>query len=406
MPTTYAYKVRDRQGKLVEGQLEADSSALVVNRLRQMGYTPVAIDRRDTSTLQKEIHVPGLGNRVRLKDVAVFSRQFATMVNAGLTLLRALSILGEQTENTVLAGIVNEVRQEVERGSSLSQAMARHPKAFSRLYVAMVRAGETGGVLDAVLLQLAENLEKQVALRQKVRSAMTYPVAVFFLVVTILTAMLLFVVPMFQDLYADLGGTLPVPTRVLLGVSSVAKTFAVPIFVLEGVGIWALRRWLRTPAGRARWDALALRLPVFGKLVRKTALTRFARTLAVLLRSGVPILESLEITAETVNNAVVAKGVRDTQTAVKRGEAVAKPLAEHPVFPPMVTQMMAVGEETGALDDLLDKVGDFYDQEVEATVDSLTSLLEPVMIVVMGASVGAMVVALYLPMFNIINLIK
>lgn len=406
MPTTYAYKVRDRQGKLVEGQLEADNSALVVNRLRQMGYTPVAIDRRDTSTLQKEIHLPGLGNRVRLKDVAVFSRQFATMVNAGLTLLRALSILGEQTENKVLAGIVHEVRLDVERGSSLSQAMARHPKAFSRLYVAMVRAGETGGVLDAVLLQLAETLEKQVALRQKVRSAMTYPVAVFFLVVTILTAMLLFVVPMFEDLYADLGGTLPVPTRILLSVSSVAKTFAVPIFVLEAAGVWALRRWVRTPAGRARWDATMLRLPVFGKLVRKTALTRFSRTLAVLLRSGVPILESLEITAETVNNAVVARAVRDTQTAVKRGEAVARPLTEHPVFPPMVTQMMAVGEETGALDDLLDKVGDFYDQEVEATVDSLTSLLEPVMIVVMGASVGAMVVALYLPMFNIINLIK
>lgn len=406
MATTYAYKVRDRQGKLVEGQLEADSSALVVNKLRQMGYTPVAIEQRDTGALQREIRIPGLGDRVKVKDVAVFSRQFATMINAGLTLLRALSILSEQTENTALAGVVKQVRQDVEQGASLSQALARHPKVFSRLYVAMVRAGETGGVLDSVLLQLAGTLEKQVALRQKVRSAMTYPVAVFFLVAGILTAMLLFVVPMFEDLYSELGGTLPLPTRVLLGVSGVAKRFAVPIFVLEGAGLWALRRWIATEEGRARFDALKLRLPIFGKVVRKTAITRFARTLAVLLRSGVPILESLEITAETVNNAVVSKAVRDTQVAVKRGEAVAKPLTEHPVFPPMVTQMMAVGEETGALDELLDKVGDFYDQEVEATVDALTSLLEPALIVLMGASVGAMVVALYLPMFNIINLIK
>jgi type IV pilus assembly protein PilC len=406
MAVTYQYKVRDRQGRLVEGTLDADNTNLVANKLRQMGYVPVAIDRKDSSALKKELHVPGLGNRIRLKDIAVFSRQFATMVNAGLTLLRSLYILAEQTENPVLGKIVNDVRQDVETGSSLSQALARHPKAFNRLYIAMVRAGETGGVLDATLNQLATTIEKQVGLRQKVKSAMTYPVAVFGLVVVIVTAMLLFIVPMFKDLYADLGGTLPVPTRMLLGVSHIATTFA-PLILLALVGGgFLVRRWLRTAEGRAAWDAFKLRVPVFGTLVRKTAITRFARTLSVLLRSGVPILESLEITSDTVNNAVLARAIHDVQRAVKTGESIAKPLGDHPVFPPMVTQMMAVGEETGALDTMLDKVGEFYEQEVEATVESLTSLLEPALIVFMGLSVGAMVVALYLPMFNVINLIK
>jgi type IV pilus assembly protein PilC len=328
------------------------------------------------------------------------------MVNAGLTILRSLYILGEQTDSAALAKVVNEVRQDVETGTSLSQAMGRHPKVFSRLYVAMVRAGETGGVLDKTLEQLAVTIEKQVGLRSKVRSAMTYPVAVFGLVVTIMAAMLLFVVPMFEDLYSNLGGTLPLPTRMLLMISEWSTKLA-PLLLLGTIGgLWWLRRWRSSDAGRMRWDTLMLRLPIFGKLARKTALTRFARTLAVLLRSGVPILESLEITADTVNNAVVSSAIRDVQRAVLTGEPVAKPLAEHPVFPPMVTQMMAVGEETGALDVMLDKVAEFYDQEVEATVESLTSLLEPALIVFMGVSVGAMVVALYLPMFNVINLIQ
>ena len=405
MPATFAYKVRDREGRIVEGSLEADSSELVVNKLRSMGYVPVAIERADASALKKDVKLP-FGGKVKQKDVAVLSRQFATMINSGLSLIRALHILEEQTESEKLRETTKAVRTDVERGASLAQALARHPKVFSRLYVAMVKAGETGGVLDRVLLSLASTIEKQVELKRKIKSAMTYPVAVFAIVIIIVTAMLLFVVPMFEELYSELGGQLPLPTRLLLAVSGFVGRFAPFIIVAEVLAAWGLRRWVATDKGRAAWDALKLRIPVFGKLIHKTAITRFCRTLSVLLRSGVPVLESLEITSETVGNTVLARAVKDTQEAVKSGESIATPLASHPVFPPMVVQMLAVGEETGAVDDMLERVADFYDQEIEATVDALTSLLEPLLIVVMGSTVGGMVVALYMPMFNIINLIQ
>jgi type IV pilus assembly protein PilC len=404
--TTFTYRVRDQRGRLLEGSLEADNTDLVANKLRQMGYVPVAIDEVSTSGLQTEIKIPGLGSRIKKKDVAVFSRQFATMISSGLTLLRSLFILAEQTENKAFSEVIDKVRQDVERGSSLSQALAEHPKAFSRLYVAMVRAGETGGVLDSVLLRLASTLEKQVELNRKIKSAMTYPVAVLGLVLMMVSAMLIFVVPMFGELYAELGGTLPLPTRILIGVSGFVTKWLLIFIGLQVGGVVAFKKWVQSEQGRAQWDSLKLRVPIFGGLVRKTALSRFARTLAALLRAGVPILESLEITSETVNNAVVAKAINSTMLSVKSGESLAGPLAEHAVFPPMVVQMMAVGEETGALDEMLEKIADFYDEEVEATVSSLTSLLEPALIVVLGGSVGGMVVALYMPMFNIINLIQ
>ena len=406
MATTFAYKVRDKDGRLLQGALEADSAALVANKLRLMGYVPVAIDQAGSSKIDTKIKIPGVTDRIKGKDVAIFSRQFATMINSGLSLLRALNILVQQTENEVLANILDEVRSDVEKGSSLSQAIGRHPKAFNRLYVAMVKAGETGGALDSTLLQLSDIIEKQVELKRKIKSAMTYPVAVLGLVLLIVTAMLIFVVPTFQNLYTNLGGTLPLPTRLLLLVSKFATKYA-PLIVIFDVGaVVLLKRWVRSETGRARWDTIKLRVPVFGKLVHKTAMTRFARTLAVLLRTGVPILESLEITSETVNNTVVARAVKDVQRAVKQGESIHEPLATHTIFPPMVTQMLAVGEETGMVDVMLEKVADFYDQEIEATVDALTSLLEPLLIVVLGGAVGGMVVALYMPMFQIINLVK
>src|SRR3954468_3298027 len=325
MAATYTYKVRDRQGKLLEGALEADSSQLVVSRLRQMGYTPIAIDQKDDAGFQKELKLP-FGGKPKLKDVAVFSRQFATMINSGLSLLRSLYILAEQTENKALARVVDEVRADVEKGSSLSQSLARHPKAFNRLYVAMVRAGETGGVLDSVLLRVAETIEKQVELKRKIKSAMTYPVVVFALVLVIVSAMLLFVVPMFKNLYDQLGGTLPLPTRGLIGLSKILTKFMPLVLLADGAAVFAFKRWIQTDDGRAKFDRIKLKVPVFGKLVHKTAMTRFARTLAVLLRSGVPILESLEITSDTVNNVVVANAIKDVQSAVKTGESIAKPL--------------------------------------------------------------------------------
>jgi type IV pilus assembly protein PilC len=405
MATTYAYKVRDKAGKMTSGTLEADSQTLVVSRLKQMGLSPITIEEQKSNLGKKELHMPW-GTRVKSKDLAVFSRQFATMINSGLSLLRALNILAEQTENSKLAETVGIVRADIEAGASLSASLAKHPKVFKRLYVAMIRAGEIGGVLDSVLMRLAENLEKEVALKQKIKSAMTYPTVVFTMVLLILSGMLIFVVPTFKTLYKDLGGQLPMPTRVLIGTSDLAKKFWYIVMAMGIGGVIGIRRWVRTDNGRAVWDAMKLKMPVFGALVHKTALSRFSRTLSVLMKSGVPILQSLEIVGETVNNNVLSKAVSDVASSVKEGESIARPLERHAVFPPMVVQMIAVGEETGAVDTMLGKISDFYDQEVEAMVEALTSLIEPLLIAVMGVAVGGMVVALYMPMFNIINLIK
>jgi type IV pilus assembly protein PilC len=406
MPETYTYKVKDHSGRMIEGSLEAESTALVANKLRQMGYVPIAIDKKQTKGVQREIHIPGVGNRIKLQEVAIFSRQFATMIDAGLTLLRSLQILALQTESKPLAEVIGQVRQEVENGSSLSQAMSHHPKAFNKLYVAMVRSGETGGILDQVLLQLASTIEKQVELRRKIKSAMTYPVVVLGLVSLILIAMLVFIIPLFKGFYKSLNGTLPLMTRVLITISNIFVE-AFPLLILAVLaGAYFFKRWIATDKGRSRWDIIKLKVPVFGRLAHKAALARFARTLGVLLHSGVPILEALEITKETAGNSVVAKGLDDVQAGVKIGEPIVRPLEQHDIFPPMVTQLMAVGEESGALDTMLEKIATFYDQEVEATVNSLTALMEPLMIMVLGAIVGTMVIALYLPMFNIIKLIK
>ncbi len=372
-------------------------------KLREMGYVPLEVGVKKTG-IKRELRLRSA--KVKLKDLAVFSRQFATMINSGLPLLRCLAILEEQTENKELARIVGEMRTDVEKGSSLSGAMAKHPKAFSKLYVAMTRAGESSGALDSVLLRVADNLEREVSLRQKIKSAMTYPTVVFGLVLIILTAMLVFVVPTFKDLFNSLGGTLPLPTRVLIAVSDVVKTFFPFVVGSIIVLVWASRRWLQTEGGRRFFDRLKLRLPIFGALFHKSALSRFARTLGVLSRSGVPLLQALDIVADTVNNSLVADAVQDVQSSVKEGESLAQPLSRHSIFPPMVVQMIAVGEETGALDTMLQKISDFYDEEVSAAVEQLTSLIEPVLIAVVGGAVGVIVVSLYLPMFRIFDLIR
>jgi type IV pilus assembly protein PilC len=402
VPDTYAYQVRDGSGRLVSGTLTADSQDVVITRLREMGYVPVKVG----------VHKQGVRREIRLrkgakpKDLAVFTRQFSAMINAGLPMLKALSILEQQTESSVLRSTAEAVRLDIERGSSLSAALAKHPKVFNKLYVALVRSGEAGGVLEMVLDRLAANMEREVQLRQRVRSAMTYPVVVLAFVFLIMLAMLLFIVPQFKDIYATLGGTLPVPTLILLRVSEFLKKFFIPVMAAIAIGIWLLRRWIQTEKGRMVWDRFKLRVPIFGPLFRKTALARFSRTLGMLNKSGVPILQGLDVVQEAVNNAVVAESLRDVARAVKEGESLAKPLGRHPVFPPMVVQMLAVGEETGSLDTILEKVANFYDDEVTATVDALTSIIEPIMIFFVGGAVGLSVIALYLPMFNIINLIK
>jgi type IV pilus assembly protein PilC len=403
MPETYEYRVRDQNGKLVNGTLVADSEQLVVNRLREMGYVPLKVSQHRAG-VKRDIK---LFSRVKVRDLAIFSRQFSTMVNSGLPILKALSILEQQSESKLLTSTISTVRIDIERGSSLSAAMGKHPKIFNNLYVAMVRSGEAAGVLDQVLERLAGNLEREVSLRHRIRSAMTYPVVVLAFVSLILAAMLLFIVPQFKAIYAGLQGKLPLPTRLLLKVSELFRHDFIFVFLALGVGIYFLRRYKKTEAGREQWDRLKLKLPIFGSLFQKTALARFARTLAVLSKSGVPILQSLDVVSETVDNALMSKAIKDVQQSVKQGESLAKPLARHGnLFPPMVVQMLAVGEETGALDTMLEKVAAFYDDEVTATVDSLTSIIEPAMIFVIGGMVGVAVIALYLPMFNIIKLIK
>jgi type IV pilus assembly protein PilC len=402
MAETYTYRVRDQRGKVATGTLVAENEQLVLNRLREMGYVPLKVGVQNAS-MKREFNIR---KKARLKDVAVFSRQFATLVNSGLPILRALSILEKQTDSTIIRKAVTEVRGVIERGSSLSAAMAKYPKVFNNLYVAMVKSGETGGVLESVLDRLADTLEREVALRQRIKSAMTYPVVVLGFVGLILMAMLIFIVPQFKSIYTTLNGKLPLPTLILLKVSQIMTHQAI-FLVAAMFGLFFLARWyVKTPKGRMAWDTLKLKVPIFGPLFHKTALARFSRVLGVLNRSGVPILYSLEVTAEVVNNTQISKAIMDVQTAVKQGETLSQPLGRHGVFPPMVVQLLAVGEETGAIDTMLDKVASFYDDEVAATVDSLTSLIEPVMIFFVGGAVGLAVIALYLPMFNIINLIK
>ena len=405
MADSYAYRVRTAEGQVVTGKMDADGEAAVANRLRSQGFIPIQISREARVSTKTELHI--FPQRVKLKDLAVFSRQFATMINSGLSLLRTLNILSEQTENPLLAKTIGLLRDDVERGSSLSASMSKHPKVFSTLFVAMVRAGETGGQLDTVLMRVADNFEADYRLRQKVKSAMTYPVVVAGIAILLVTVMLLFIVPTFAKMFDDLGGTLPLPTQLLLTLSNAAK-FLLPAFVLISIVAFFTYKRLRVSNAdmRLRFDQVKLKIPIFGDLFQKVAISRFSRTLALLLRAGVPVLQALDIVAESTGNEVIARASQDLKESVRSGETMAGPLAKHAVFPPMVVQMIAVGEDTGALDAMLDKISDFYDQEVESTTESLTSLIEPIMIAVLGGIVGAMVIALYMPMFKIFELIK
>jgi type IV pilus assembly protein PilC len=402
---TFDYQVRDRAGKVVRGRIDAESPTAVASKLKSMGYAPISITEANAG-LNKEIKIPGVGNKVKLKDLAVSARQFATMINSGLSLLRALAILSDQTENKALAEVYGSVRLAVEQGSSLSQALAQHPKVFPPIMVNMTRAGETGGFLDQVLVQLADNFEAEVKLRSTVKSAMTYPLVVFAFAIISMTAMLLFIVPVFSTMFEGLGGTLPLPTRILVMISEILKTFMPFIVILLIIAMILWKKYKHTPRVRNVVDPIKLKAPVFGSLFQKIALSRFSRNLGTMIHSGVPILQSLDIVADTTGNVVIARAVRDVEVSVRQGESLAGPLVNHPVFPPMVVQMMAVGEDTGSLDAMLHKISDFYDQEVEATTEALTSLIEPIMIAVVGAIVGAMIVALYMPIFKVFELIE
>ena len=402
---TYTYKALGQNGEILEDRMEGSNTTAVAGALKQQGLFVIDVKEQSTVT-QKDILEPF--KKVKLRDLVVFSRQFSTLINAGMPVVRALYVLAEQTENKKLKEVIDAVRGDIEAGLSLSEALEKHPKVFDRLYIEMVRAGEIGGMLDGVLLRIADQLEKEADLRRKVKSAMIYPLFVLGFAFLTLTFLLLFIVPIFARLFEDLGGTLPLPTRIVIGASNIITSlWGIVVYVVLGVGIFLFLRWRKTEQGRKVWGRMVLKIPIkIGEVMQKVALARFARTLGTLSAAGVPILQSLEITATSSGNWVVENALLKSRDAVREGIPIYKPLEEEPVFPPMVTRMIAVGEETGDIDGMLQKIAEFYESEVDATVKALTSIMEPVMIVVVGIIVGVIVISMYLPMFQIYELVE
>jgi len=398
---TYNYRVIDAAGKRGKGTIEAPTEAAAVVQLRQQGGVPVSITETG-SGLGRNITIPGLGGRVKLKDLAIFSRQFATMNSAGMSLLRSLSILEEQTTRPALKKALGEIRTDVEAGTSLSTSMARHDRVFPVLLVAMVRAGEAGGFLDAALLRIAENMEKDSTLRAKIKSAMTYPVLVLSFSLVMIAGVLIFIVPVFENMFKQFGGSLPLPTQIIVTASHTLVWTGPLTVVVAIVGTALFRRGLRASTGmRLGFDRVKLRMPVLGSLLKKMAISRFARNLGTLLGVGVPVLQALDVVGATIGNAVIANVMTELGASVREGRPISAPLGRHKIFPEMVTQMIEVGEESGQISTMLDKVADFYDREVDSAAESLTAAIEPIMVVLMGVIVGGMVVCLYLPMFTI-----
>lgn len=406
MTSTFHYRATDASGRVTEGRISGRTEDQAADRVRRLGLRPLALTPRRPSLLERDFQIPGVGPRVKPAHLAVVTRQLATMVRSGVPLLHALDVLSQRSDSPHLGELLDQIRADVTAGESLSEAVARHPRVFDHLYVSMLRAGEAAGALDTVLAQLASTLERRVAIRQKVRSALTYPVAVLVMVMAVLIIMLVFVVPTFAGIYDDVGGTLPLPTRVLVTTSDLLVDNVVVAMAVAAGGTFALGRWRRTDAGRLRFDSMLLGAPLVGELLTKSAMARFGRTMGVLTRAGVPVLETLRIASATVGNAVVGRALDETADAVRRGETVAANLERHRVFPPVVVQLVGAGEHSGALEEMYDTIADSYEDEVETSVEGFASLIEPMMMAFIGAVVGGMVIALYLPMFQIIDLVQ
>ncbi|WP_324778100.1 type II secretion system F family protein [Microterricola pindariensis] len=407
MTKPFAYTGRNAAGKISKGKIDAVSSGAVAVRLREMGLSPVSISEAPAGTgLNMEINLGGLGGRVKLKDLAVASRQMATMIAAGLSLLRTLTILAGQTENKKLASTLDAVRSDIETGGSLSGSMAKHGEIFPPIMIHLVRAGETGGFLERSLEQVADNFEAEVKLVNTVKSALTYPVVVLIMALLAMVGMLIFIVPVFENMFAGLGGELPFATKILV-VLSQAMVWIGPILLVLGIvfGIWWGKN-KHTEEVRKVVDPMKLKLPVFGDLFKKVALARFTRNFSTMLGAGVPILQALAIVGETSGNYVIEEALKKVAESVRQGRSIAEPLSHEEVFPPMIVQMVTVGEDAGSLEQMLAKIADFYDEEVESTTKQLTSLIEPLMIAVIGVVIGSMIVALYMPVFSVFDQIK
>ncbi len=397
----FQYTARTLKGALQQGEIDLPSRDDVIAHLRKNRMVVVQV-----RPAAKQISLGALGKGIKERDRVVFTRQFATMINAGLPLVQALDILAQQTENKSLATVTRQVVYDVESGHTLADSLRKHPKAFSDLYVNMVAAGEAGGILDTILLRLATFLEKNDAIVRKVKGAMIYPAVIFSVAIIAVAVLLIFVIPTFQNMFAQVGMELPLPTRIVIAASDLLTGYWWLLLAAMGFGIFALRAYYKTGPGRLQIDALLLRMPVVGDLLRKSAVSRFTRTLGTLISSGVSILDGLEITARTAGNMVIHNAVMASRASIAGGDTIAAPLQRSKVFPPMVISMISVGEQTGGLDEMLTKIADFYDDEVDAAVSALLSLMEPVMIVVLGVIVGGMVVAMYLPIFDMVNAVQ
>lgn len=397
MPS-FEWKGRDRNGNPQSGVLIGDSKEAVIAALRRQQIVVTTVKEKG-----KEIALPRLGGGIREKEIAIFTRQFSVMIDAGLPLVQCLDILGQQQEHKGFQKVILQVRQDVESGSSLAEAMRKHPQAFDELYVNMVAAGEAGGILDTILQRLANYIEKSVKLKAQVRSALMYPAAVITIAVIVVYIILWKVIPVFATLFESLGGRLPFLTQLIVSISRFIGRFWWLIFLLVGASIFAIVQYRRTENGRYQTDRLLLKTPVIGMLLRKIAVARFCRTLATLLSSGVAILESLEITARTAGNAVIQEAVLKVRKEVEEGKTLAEPLQRTEQFPPMVCQMIGVGEQTGAMDTMLSKIADFYEDEVDRAVEGMMKLIEPIMIAILGVIIGTIVIAMYLPMFSLIS---
>lgn len=399
----FRYTGKTRAGATQRGEIEANdrATATAVLRQRQILVTSIRAKPKDL-----QIKIPGFGAKVTEQELVVFTRQFATMIDAGLPLVQCLDILSRQAENKEFARVIGQVKTDVESGDSFADALRKHPKVYSDFYVNMVEAGEAGGILDTILSRLAAYMEKAAALKSEVKGAMVYPAVIVGIAVVVVTFLLLYVIPVFADMFSSFGGILPAPTRFVMYLSDLVRAYVLYAIPLVVVAVWLFKRFYSTERGKLLVDTLVLKMPVFGPLVQKVAVAKFTRTLGTLVSSGVPIIDGLEITARTAGNKVVEGAVLSIISSIKEGQTIAEPLSRQPIFPPMVVQMIEVGENAGALDAMLNKIADFYDQEVDTAVKALTKLMEPMLMVFLGTVIGGMVVAMYLPIFKLAGAIE
>ena len=398
----FMWEGRTRVGGTMTGEIEAPNEAFVIAQLRRQQIVPVKIKNkpRDLS-----LRIPGRKGKVSRRDLAIFTRQFATMIDAGLPLVQCLDILGMQQENQAFKQVILKVKEDVESGSTFADALEKHPKVFDELFVNLVSAGEVGGILDTILARLAAYIEKAMKLAKQVKSAMVYPSTILAVALIVTTVLLLYVIPIFGQMFQDFGAALPAPTLIVLAISAYTRKYFLLGLVLIIVLVLALRWYYKQEGGRRRIDRFLLRVPIFGDLLRKIAVARFSRTLGTMVSSGVPILESMDIVAKSAGNKIIEEAIVKARASISEGKTISEPLAESKVFPIMVTQMVSVGEATGALDTMLNKIADFYDDEVDAAVGALTSLLEPMLMIFLGVVIGGLVIAMYLPIFKLAGVV-